>query len=155
MDAVFLYIKPEYHWAQASKAHRGGTQSFALEWQGGERHSAIIGEPMSTAELGRRLLGTQEFSLLAGVHGGVHVIWVVPWLIPTRLVGGFGHDGLVTLAGHQCAMKNKQKQDWESCGDCLMEGTSQSWLQAFLNMHLIIKETFLYALASLTREKDI
>lgn len=55
---------------------------------------------------GRRSLpGAQEFGLLTGVDGGVHVIRVVPGLVPARLVGGFRHDRLVALAGHQCAAK--------------------------------------------------
>ena len=104
MDAVSLHTSPEYHQPRRGRhipAGPGAT-GFALErWS---------------------LLGAQEFSLLAGVDGGVHVVRVVPGLVPARLVGGFGHDGLVALAGHQGAVEKKQEQDWESCGDHLLEG---------------------------------
>lgn len=107
MNAIFQYIKPEYHQPRQRRHIPGGAgaASFTLEWRG-----ALVGEPMSAAERGRSLLGTQEFSFLAGVHGGVHVIRVVSRLVPARLVGGFRHDRFVTLAGHQCAAKNNQKQ---------------------------------------------
>lgn len=122
--AVFLYIKPEYHRPRRGRHIPGGpgAAGFGLERRGGERHGAVVGQPVSAAERGRSLPGAQEFSLLAGVDGGVHVVRVVPWLVPARLVGGFRHDGLVTLAGHQRAAENKQKQDWASCGDRLLEG---------------------------------
>lgn len=124
MDAIFLYIKPEYHQPRKGRHIPGGpgAAGFTLEWWGGERPSAVEGKPTCMAGWGWSLPGTQEFSLLSGVNSGVHVIWVVPRLVPTRLVGGFRHDRLITLAGHQCAAKTKKKQDWESCGDCLLEG---------------------------------
>lgn len=113
MDAVFLYIKPEYHQSRQGRHIPGGPRAagFTLKCWGGERHGAFVGEPARVAERGRSLPGAQEFSLLTGVDSGVHVIRVVPRLVPARLVGGFGHDGLVTLAGHQRAAKNKQEED--------------------------------------------
>lgn len=89
------------------KAHPGGSWSCQVPL---ERRRALVGQPVSTAERGRSLLGTQEFCFLAGVHRGVHVIRVVSRLVSARLVGGLGHDGLVALAGHQRAAKNNQKQ---------------------------------------------
>lgn len=107
MDAIFQYIKPEYQQPRQGRHIPGGAgaASFSLE-----RRGALVGEPVSAAERGRSLLRTQELGLLAGVHRGVHVIRVVSRLVPTRLVGGLGHDGLVTLAGHQRAAKKHQKQ---------------------------------------------
>lgn len=155
MDAIFLYIKLEYHQTrQGRHIPRGpGAAGFTLEWRGGERRSIVEGKPMYTTRWGWSLLGTQEFSLLAGVDSGVHVIWVVPRLVPTRLVGGFRHDRLITLAGHQCAAKNKKKQDWEGYGDCLFEGRwviparscfpsqqqTKTGFKPFLNIHLIVR----------------
>lgn len=104
-EAIFQYIKAEYHHPRQRRHIPGGAgaASFTLE-----RRGALVGEPVSAAEWGRSLLGTQELSLLTGVDGGVHVIRVVSRLVPTRLVGGFGHDRLITLAGHQRAAKSNR-----------------------------------------------
>lgn len=78
--AVFLYINPEYHRPRRGRHVPGGpgAAGFALERRGGERHGAVVGQPVRAAERGRSLPGAQEFGLLAGVDGGVHVVRVVP-----------------------------------------------------------------------------
>lgn len=125
MEAIFQYIKPKHHQPRQWRHIPGGAgaASFSLE-----RRGALVGEPVGAAERGRRLLRAQELGLLAGVHGGVHVIRVVSRLVPTRLVGGLGHDGLVTLAGHQRAARNNQKQGWESC--VFWRAGGQLWVAA-------------------------
>lgn len=54
MDAIFLYIKLEYHQTrQGRHIPRGpGAAGFTLEWRGGERRSIVEGKPMYTTRWG-------------------------------------------------------------------------------------------------------